>query len=303
MSKILFTGATGLVGSRVFELFDGKQEFIPISWKERDGFITADLTVFEDLNKKLANIDFEYIFHFAGFTAVDDAESQRGDKNGACYKLNVDATANLVKIAKNKNARLIYISSDFVFEGDSGPYNENSPTGQMEKLSWYGWTKKLGEESVLGSDNNQVIRIAYPFRSSFEKGDFARDIIARMENKTLYPLFNDQYLTPTFIDNLSDFLKTSISQDLKGVFHIASTDTVTPFSFGQIINEVFGFNYSIAEGSIKKFQSDFPNKAKRPQNGGLKLTKLESIPFVPLSNLKAIKILKTQIASQSAKIS
>jgi dTDP-4-dehydrorhamnose reductase len=110
-------------------------------------------------------------------------------------------------------------------------------------------------------------------------------------------------LTPTFIDNLASFLNLSISDNLKGIYHLASSDVVTPYSFGQIISEIFGFNYPISQGSIIKFQSDFPNKAKRPQIGGLRMTKLDELNFPTLSNHDAIRLLKEQIASKSVKIS
>lgn len=303
MKKILFTGRSGLVGSRVFELLENKYQFLSLSREEKDGFITIDLTS-ENLKKTLLDLDFEYIFHFAGYTAVDEAEKQRDDKGGPCYKLNVDATSDLARIAKEKNAKMIYISTDFVFEGTNGPYSEDNPTGEPENLTWYGWTKKLGEEAVLNSgEESLVVRISYPFRSSFEKSDFARDIISKIQSNTLYPLFNDQFITPTFIDNLANFLDTSLTGDLSGIFHVACADIITPYQFGQMINDIFGFNYHISKSSIKKYQNDFPDKAKRPQNGGLRVSKLDSINFPTLSNQQAVEILKKQIDSKSDKIS
>lgn len=304
MIKILFTGQSGLVGSRVFELLKDKYELSALSLEEKKDFISVDLLDSENTKNIVAGLDFDYIFHFAAYTSVDEAEAQKGDKNGPCYKLNVDATSNLVDLAKAKKAKFVYISTDFVFEGTNGPYSEDSPTGSQENLTWYGWTKKLGEEAVLGSGTESlIVRISYPFRAEFEKSDFARDMISRIQSKSLYPLFNDQFITPTFIDNLSDFLDRGVKDNLSGIFHVASSDVVTPYQFGQIINDIFGFGYDISESSIKKFQSDFPNKAKRPLNGGLGTDKLNNINFPVLSNQQAVEILKAQIASKSDKIS
>ena len=304
MSKILFTGSTGLVGSRVCELLRNNHEITTISRDIGNADIQSDLNDLSHLKKTLENLDFENIFHFAGFTAVDEAENQKGDIEGQCYQTNVNMTQNILNIAASYNAKVFFISTDFVFNGENGPYSETDPTGSSDDLSWYGWTKKLAEDNILNdSEKHQIIRIAYPFRSNFTKGDFARDIISKMENKSLYPLFYDQFLTPTFIDNLADFINLSLERSLSGVYHLANSDLVTPYSFGQIINDVFEFNYPIEKGSIHSFRQNFPNKAKRPVKGGLVTKKVESLGVPVLTNEEAIKILKTQINSKSAKIS
>ncbi len=304
MSKILFTGSTGLVGSRVYELLRDKHTITTISREIGRADIQSDLNDLSQLKKTLDNLDFEIILHFAGYTAVDEAENQKGDIEGLCYQTNVNVTQNVLNAAASHNAKVVFISTDFVFDGNKGPYTETDPTSSQENLSWYGWTKKLAEDNILNdSDKHQIIRIAYPFRSSFTKGDFARDLISKMENQSLYPLFNDQFLTPTFIDCLADFINLSLEKSLGGVYHLANSDVVTPYSFGQIINQVFEFNYPIERGSIYLFRQNFPDKAKRPINGGLIVKKIESLGVPVLTNVEAIKILKAQINSKSAKIS
>ncbi len=304
MPKTLFTGSSGLVGSRVYDLLKNQHDFITISRSDTKSDINLDIADINSLSQAVSDIDFNLIYHFAGFTAVDDAESQRGDNNGSCYINNVLATNNLIKIAKDKNAKIIFISTDFVFDGKNGPYEEGDKTGDISGLSWYGWTKKIAEEHILeASDKHQIIRISYPFRSCFTKGDFARDIISKMNSKTLYPLFNDQYITPTFIDSLAEFLKFSPAQAMAGIYHLASSDIVTPYSFAQSISRIFEIEYNIEEGSILAFQANFPAKAKRPIKGGLNTQKVRSLKFPVLSSDEYLQILKTQLTIKSDKIS
>ncbi len=304
MSKILLTGSTGLVGSRIYELLRDKHSITTVSREMGHADIQSDLNDLSHLKKTLENLDFDYVFHFAGYTAVDEAENQRGEIDSLCYQTNVNITQNILNIASTNNAKVVFLSTDFVFNGENGPYTETDQTGMKDELTWYGWTKKIAEDNILNdSDKHQIIRIAYPFRSIFTKSDFARDIISKMENKSLYPLFNDQFLTPTFIDSLADFLTLSLERSLNGVYHLANSDVVTPYSFGQIINEVFELNYPIEEGSIYSFRQNFPNKAKRPVKGGLITKKIESLGLPVLTNKEAVKILKAQINSKSAKIS
>lgn len=294
MTKILFTGSSGLVGSRVYELLKDAYSFIRVEKQFEKAEINCDLLDFEDFKNKIADLKFDRIFHFAAFTNVDEAEADRGNKNGTCYQLNVNLTRNLVELAKNRNAKLTFISTDFVFDGTQGPYSEDSKTGSENDLSWYGWTKSLGERDVESVSGNLIIRISYPFRSDFSRSDFARDMLSRMESKSLYPLFSDQYLTPTFIDNLADFLSHSLKNDLSGIYHVASSDLITPYNFGKILAATFNFELDIQKGSILDFQRNFPAKAKRPIKGGLSVKKLSKINFPSLSNQTAIRILKAQ---------
>ncbi len=304
MAKILFTGSTGLVGSRVYELLQDKHSITTVSREDNQADIQVDLNDLSLLKKTLENLDLEYVFHFAGYTAVDEAEKQKGEIDGLCYQTNVNSTQNILNIASSRNAKVIFISTDFVFDGENGPYTESDHTGTQDGLSWYGWTKKLAEDSVLNdSDRHQIIRIAYPFRSNFTKGDFARDMITKMESNSLYPLFSDQFLTPTFIDSLADFLIFSLEKSLGGIYHLANSDVVTPYDFGQIINDVFEFNYQIEKGSIYSFRQSFPDKAKRPIKGGLITEKIKALGVPTITNREALEILKTQIVSKSAKIS
>ncbi len=304
MSKILFTGSSGLVGSRVYDLLKDQYDFTTISLSNPLSDINLDLTDYNSLVRAVSDIDFNLIYHFAGFTAVDEAELQREDNKGTCYINNVLATDNLIKVANDKNAKIVFISTDFVFNGKNGPYKEGDKTGSVSDLSWYGWTKKVAEDHLLQSGNkHQIIRISYPFRNNFSKGDFARDIISKMNSNSLYPLFNDQFITPTFVDSIADFLSFSLSHKLTGIYHIASSDVVTPYSFAQSISQTFNIEYKIDQGSILDFQKNFPTKAKRPINGGLNTKKVQALKFPILTSNEYLQILKTQLNSKSDKIS
>ena len=264
-TKVLVTGASGLVGSRFIELAKNFQFLTP----EYPAF---DLTNSQTVKKTIEEFNPEWIVNFAAFTDVNAAEKEMGDENGTVWKINVLGVKNLLNAFPSK--KIIQISTDMVFPGTEefpGPYAENDKTpDSYDKLTWYGWTKNKAEKEILKSGGT-VLRIIYPVRSHFDsKLDYIRGALKKYSDGTMYPLFNDQQISIAFIDEIAETLEKIIETDSSGIFH-CSSDTTTPHELISFtIDQLGGDSSTIKSASIKEFLTTQTNKNRYPIYGGLK---------------------------------
>jgi len=276
--KLLVTGATGLVGSHFVENFENFNKNIALLTPDHNELdITKQNTVrhYFDTHKP------EMIIHFAAFTDVSSAEKQRNDKKRSCWQTNVEGTLNLIKASKYQ-PYFIYISTDGVFSGlknNPGPYEEDYPTEiNPNLLSWYGWTKREAEKIISKKlKNAAIVRIANPTRANYEKRlDYVRKILNLFDSGKLYPMFADQYLTLTYIDEVTTTLSMLLEKKLSGIFHASSSNVFTPYKLANLlIKKARGKKGFIKPVSIENFLRD--NLSRYPQYGGLKVEKTQRI--------------------------
>lgn len=251
MQKIAITGATGLVGSRVVELLSNDFTFIALNHD------AVDITNAESLKNTLENLDYDLLLHCAGYTNVDGAETEKEKAR----LLNVTATKNLFNLSQRKQKKFIYISTDFVFDGNNPPYDENSTPNPV---GYYGQTKFDGEQIV--KDGAMIVRISYPFRASYEKrSDFYRSIKSLLEQNKLVAGITDSVFTPTYIDDIAFGLRYLINNFSTDTFHLVGSDSMSPHSAFKTIAETFGLDSRLITQST--YDSFFQNKAKRPKQG------------------------------------
>ena len=262
--KILIIGSTGLVGSRFVELSPDLNLLTPTHTE-------FDLSDLNSIDKYLSVNQPKFIINFAAYTNVGEAEKQTGDKTSPCWQVNVVGTQNLLK--QSTGIPLIHISTDMVFSGsidDPGPYTENHPTeSDPKKLTWYGYSKQQAEALVL-SANQTIIRIIYPVRAKFaQKLDYLRLPLSLYSQGKLYPLFTDQQVSFTFIDELIDVLHQLISSHQSGIFHVSS-DTFNPFDLVTYNLKKLGADTSVVKSSsVVEFLKTQPNPYRYPVKGGL----------------------------------
>jgi len=140
--KIIGTGLSGLVGSRIRELTNDKFHWVDFSLET--GIDILDFSLLKEAFE--THKDAEGVVHLAAFTDTNAAWQQRGDKKGLCYRLNVEGTRNIVDLCRRYKKYLVYISTDFVFDGKKkGAYSEED---KPDPIEWYGYTKFLGEQVV-----------------------------------------------------------------------------------------------------------------------------------------------------------
>ncbi|MDO8503315.1 MAG: sugar nucleotide-binding protein [bacterium] len=269
-SSFAVLGGSGLVLSRFIELYPKTIVSVP-------SISELDITDYGQVLKWSKQLpDGACVVLGAAYTDVDSAEKEKGNKDGLVYKVNVLGPKNVGLACKESDLFLIHISTDFVFTGtddNKGPYREDHKLVLDEQnIGWYGQTKLMGEQEVLDSGiEAAILRISYPFRSNYElKTDFARNMLSLYDQRKLHPMFSDQYLTPTSIDEAVGIIKRIGEQKLQGIFHCASSNTATPYDFATLlVKKARGVTDVVKPSSILDFRKQFPERAPRPQYGGL----------------------------------
>jgi dTDP-4-dehydrorhamnose reductase len=274
--RILVTGAEGMVGSRLMELYGEKGLFLPVDIDDLD--ITDEAVV----EKFVKGKELAGVVHLAAFTDVGGAEKQRGDRNGACWRVNVEGTRNLVEAMDG--GQFIYVSTDMVFSGseeDPGPYEEDHVLEKDgRKLTWYGITKAEGEKVVLAKMGVRaaILRIVYPVRARFEKKlDYFRKVLALFDEGKLYPMFSDQQVSVTFIDEACEAIVRMIERGGGGVFHASSRDVTTPHEiFSYLIEKARERKGVVEETMLEEFLEKTGAEVYRyPKYGGLRVERTE----------------------------
>lgn len=290
--KIIGTGLSGLVGSRIVELLP---EFQFIDYSLATGISILDSKQLEEATAKKS--DFDCFIHLAAFTDTNQAWIQNGDENGLCYQLNVVGTQNIVDLCKKYNKHLIHISTDFVFDGTKEEkYTEEDTPNPIE---WYGKTKYLSEQVVLNSGiSASIIRIAYPYRAVFaDKKDLVRKVIDALKTNTLNPMFADQITTPTFVDDIALGLKYFFENKPTGIFHLVGSSSQSPYEMCQKIAEILGFDPKLVrQGSLEDYVKTLP-AGSRPWQKNLAISneKIKSLGISTKTLTEGLTEMKKQM--------
>ena len=246
MQKIIGTGLSGLVGSRIVELLKDKFGFVDFSLDTGVNILDKEnlATAFEK------NKDAIAVLHLAAFTDTNTAWNQKGDKSGICYQLNVEGTRNILELVQKYNQYFIYISTDFVFDGNkNAPYTEDDIPNPIE---WYGETKYLGEKVITdsGYSNYNISRITYPYRANFDtKVDIIRKVLTKLKNDEEVKMFSDQICTYTFIDDIAKSLGYFLENKNTGIYHLVGSSSHSPYEMAKLVASTFGLDQNLVQPS------------------------------------------------------
>jgi dTDP-4-dehydrorhamnose reductase len=232
------------------------------------------------VNAKFAEVKPDVVFHVAAYTAVDKAE---GEGKELDYKINVDGTTNIAKAAEAAGAKLIYISTDYVFDGKgtNGPYQ---PDEQTNPINEYGRTKRLGEEAVMAYSTKYYI-----IRTSWVFGNYGHNFVFTMQNlaKT-HPrltVVEDQVGRPTWTRTLAEFMVHVTEHEDNapfGIYHLSNDGEASWYDFAvEILKDV--------DVEVAPVTSDqFVTAAKRPAFSVMNLDKAKSTGYVILDWKEAL---------------
>ena len=290
MKKVFVTGSAGLVGSRFVELTKDKYNLLTPEINE------LDLTDKSRVTNFIKSENPDVIIHLAAYTDVGEAENQRDDKNSLCWKVNVEATRNLVDIVDPTKTHLIYISTDMVFSGSEenpGPYAEDHKLEtDSSKLTWYGCTKAEGERLISKKliDNSTILRLIYPVRANFEgKLDYIHRPLKLYDEGKLYPMFTDQQVSIAYIDEIVEVLGKIIEKKVYGAFHASSSDTTTPYDlYTYLIGVARGDRNAVTKSSIHDFPKKVASPVRYPVFGGLRVEHTQKALGMKFSTSKEI---------------
>lgn len=276
--NIIGTGLSGLVGSRVVELLEPEFQFENLSLET--GF---DITHQDAVMDRITQSHASWVFHFAATTDLDGAEQERqhGEKS-TVWRVNVEGTRHVVQAAQARNKRVLYLSTDFVFDGRNEPYTEESIPNP---LSWYAVTKYEGEKLVASMGKHGLImRIAFPYKAgSVGREDFVHRLIHRLQRGEQVDAPKDQLFMPTFIDDIARVIQTLVSKQAWGVYHAVGSEAISPYGAAVLIAGVNGLDESKVVPTT--YISYYKDRAPRPFHAVLKNDKIEALGIrtVPFS--------------------
>lgn len=289
--KILGTGLDGLIGSRVVELLSDKYEFENLSIATG-----VDITDRNAIFQRIKTSDAQIVLHLAAKTDVDGCEKDKAlGQDGKAWKVNVEGTRNVADACLGANKKLIYISTDFVFDGTNPPAGGYSEEDIPNPINWYAKTKYEGEKIVQDLKTPWIIaRIAYPYRANFTKIDFFRAILEKLQEGKSVTVITDHIFTPTFIDDIASALDTLIGSSSQGIFHIVGSQSLTPLDAVNLIADEFELDKSKIN---KTTRSEFFNKsAPRPFQLVLKNDKIGKLGVGMRTFEEGIREIKDQIS-------
>lgn len=257
--KYLITGGTGQLGYDIVKelISRGKLEYIAPTTKE------MNITNKDEVEKVILDYKPNVIFHCAAYTAVDKAEEDREN----CYNVNVNGTKNIVEVAKKINAKVVYISTDYVFDGTKKTEYETEDI--TNPINYYGYTKLLGEKEVQQLNNYLIVRISWAFGENGK--NFVKTMLNLAETKTELSIVSDQIGSPTYTKDLSKLLLDMIENNKKGLFFATNEDFCSWYEFAEYIFKINNINIKLN----KVLTKDYKTLAKRPLNSKLSKNKLD----------------------------
>lgn len=264
--KVLVTGVKGQLGYDVVkELEKRNMTAIGVDIEE------MDITDADSVNKVIGEASPDAVIHCAAYTAVDAAE----DNVELCRRVNADGTANIAAVCKALGIKMMYISTDYVFNGQGERPWE--PDDAREPLNVYGQTKYEGEVAVTDAlDKFFIVRIAWVFGVNGK--NFIKAILNKAQTVDALTVVNDQFGSPTYTYDLAKLLVDMIQTDKYGFYHATNEGICTWYDFACEIIRQAGLDTKVLPVSADQY----PAKAKRPSNSRMSKEKLTENGFEKL---------------------
>lgn len=263
MTEILITGATGQLGSELRNLLDERN----VAYDAFDSH-GLDITDEETVMKKVEELQPKVIYHCAAYTDVDNAEDQYKAAN---WQVNETGTQNIAQAAKKVGALLVYVSTDYVFDGTNpGEYKEDDPTNPKNE---YGKAKLAGEEIVKQTlDNYYIVRTSWVF------GKYGRNFVYTMlrlaKDHDRLTVVNDQFGRPTWTRTLAEFITHLVdTKSPYGTYQLSNDDSCSWYEFAKEV--LVDKDVEVAPVTSK----EYPQKAYRPRHSIMSLEKAKATGY------------------------
>lgn len=274
MKRLFITGGSGLLGSK-FTNFTQEYEVITTYNKNPQlNAVKLDIADEQDVFDKIELLSPDLVVHSAALTNVDYCE----DHQEEAYKINAQGTLNIVKACEKIDSKLIYVSTDFVFDGKEGLYKE---TDKPNPISYYGLSKLKGEEFVENSNINSAIArvsVLYGWHGNF---NFVMWVINELKIGNEINIVTDEFNSPTYAENAAKSILKIYSKNKEGIYHIAGDERISRFEFAKNIAQVF----ELDEKLINPIKSDnLIRKARRPLDSSLSVEKAKNDLDIKLLN-------------------
>jgi dTDP-4-dehydrorhamnose reductase len=285
--KVLIIGGSGLLGMKLWEVCEEKNYDVYASFHQnpitRKNCFQMDITRKKDVFHVLRKVSPDWVVHTAAYTNVDDCEKNRN----RAFDVNVKGTENVANAVEKIDAKLVYISTDYVFDGEKGFYKEDD---LVNPVNYYGLTKLEGEKVVKNICRNFAIaRTSVIYGGN--KRNFVTWVIEHLAKGEQINIVTDQFVSPTFNVDLAEQLLGLIRNDERGVFHTAGRERISRYDFTMVVADVFGLDKDLIN-PVK--MDDVHWLARRPLDSSLDVSKISEIKK-PYIVKEAVRLLQEAI--------
>jgi len=280
----LVTGAGGLLGERIIEL---DENAIGLYYTRKPlidrNLIKLDITNRKEVFKIFKDFQPKCVIHCAALTNVDYCEEHKKE----AYTVNVEGTKNVVDACKEIGAKLVYVSTDFIFDGKKGSYKESD---KPNPLSYYGFTKLKGEEFVRKLENYVIARTSVIYGPN--KSNFVFWVLESLRKGKKIKVVTDQYNSPTYNLDLAKAL-LKLSEKGHGIYHTAGSERISRYEFAKRIAKIFNLDSDLIE---KITSHELMQKAKRPFDSSLNVEKIKKdFDIIFSDTLNGLKMMKKEV--------
>ena len=288
--KILVIGV-GFLGQKMLNVFKAHGFEVYGADTSNDENVKIDITSPESVLGVFDSLRPEVVVLTAGMTNVDGCE----ENPEACLKVNVQGTEHVVEACKKYNTKMVFISTDFVFDGEKGDYREED---DKNPLGVYARSKWEGEKIVRQLPGHVILRTStlYGFNGRDDKMNFVKWAVSQLKSGQKVKIVSDQKTNPTLIDDLAEASARLVELDEEGAFHCVGSEALSRYDFVKKIIEVFGLDASLLEETDSQ---TFVQKAKRPADSSLNIGKLESKGISMHDCLSGLQEMKRQMEEGS----
>jgi dTDP-4-dehydrorhamnose reductase len=294
--KLLITGASGLLGTKLCQIALRKNHGVYAAYSQHKPLygtpVDFNILDLKAGQRALDKMKPDAVVHAAALTNVDKCELEKR----LAWKTNVEATENVVRLCKKRDTFLVYVSTDYVFDGEKGMYKE---TDMPAPINHYGLTKLKGEEAVRALDNCCIVRgsVTYGSTPATGKTNFALWLLDNLRKKEEVKIITDQWNSPTLNISMAEMIIETLEKKINGIFHLAGATRLSRYEFAQHVAETFNLDSEY----IKPIESKEINwVAKRPRDSSLDVRKAEqTLTIKPLEVHEALEKMKKDFPFQS----
>jgi len=302
--RVLITGGNGLLGQALIQKMgqSGNYDIMATGRQSRPlfaggscGYISMDISDFKNVASVFQDFSPDVVINCAAMTQVDDCESERE----ICWRVNADAVENLAKQCRKFGSHLIQVSTDFIFDGLTGPYRE---ADRPNPLSYYGRSKLAGENGVrhAGLDRWAIARTVLVFGTgeNLSRSNFVLWVANSLKQGKSISVVTDQFRSPTYVYDLADGIERIVRFKKSGIYHLSGRETLSVYDIAVTTAEVFGLDRTLIN---KTDGSQFKQVALRPPRTGFLILKAETeLGYKPHELRDALAELANQLKIQSS---
>ncbi|MBN1302407.1 MAG: dTDP-4-dehydrorhamnose reductase [Melioribacteraceae bacterium] len=293
--RVCIVGSNGMLGQKLVDYYSKSNNTELLccsaeesSWIDNVDYMQVDITSKKSVQNSIKKFYPDFIINTAAFTNVDGCESEKE----LSWKVNVSGVENLIKAGNSCDSHIIHLSTDYVFDGKEGPYDE---TAKPNPISSYG-RSKLASENLLRSKYRKatIVRTNVLYgHTKYGRPDFVNWIIDSLKQGKEIRIVTDQINNPTLINDLVQGISKIIEFGKYGIYNIGGNEFLSRYDFAIRIAEFFDLNESL----IREIETKELNQpAARPLKSGLIILKAQTqLGYKPHKIEEALSIIKTEM--------